>query len=341
VNMMKNAPALPSSGISWMVPKSDFFTSEKLNPEWSFLGYTPSALYSLTDRSGWLRLTPKSSTKANTIIKTDPEHNYSLITRVDFISNSTSDEAGLRINNGQENLFAKVYSTSNSKGEKVICFSFNKVHYEVENKIGTTVWLKLERNNHELTGFFSADGAKWTQIGDKINVETLDSFTFNYNGWCGNRQGLYVQGANHADFDLYIYRDAYSPILAECPANQCGTTKTKLSDGTGLLDDIHNNDWALYAGVEFGGKDYNKASNRVSISASCIKGGKVEIWLDSINTGEKIATCKIENTGSLSNIKTFTTKTIRTTGRHDVYLRFLGKTNDKLFALKDFVFTNK
>ena len=341
VNMMKNAPALPSSGISWMVPKSDFFTSEKLNPEWSFLGYTPSALYSLTDRSGWLRLTPKSSTKANTIIKTDPEHNYSLITRVDFISNSTSDEAGLRINNGQENLFAKVYSTSNSKGEKVICFRFNKTHYEAENKIGTIVWLKLERNNHELTGFFSADGTKWTQIGNKINVETLDSFTFNYNGWCGNRQGLYVQGANHADFDLYIYRDAYSPILAECPANQYGTIKTKLSNGTGLLDDIHNNDWALYAGVEFGSKDYNKASNRVSISASSIKEGKVEIWLDSINTGEKIATCKIENTGSLSNIKTFTTKTIRTTGRHDVYLKFLGKTNDKLFALKDFVFTNK
>ena len=341
VNMMKNAPALPSSGISWMVPRSDFFTSEKLNPEWSFLGYTPSALYSLTDRSGWLRLTPKSSTKANTIIKTDPEHNYSLITRVDFISNSTSDEAGLRINNGMENLFAKVYSTSNSKGEKVICFRFNKTHYEAENKIGTIVWLKLERNNHELTGFFSADGTKWTQIGNKINVETLDSFTFNYNGWCGNRQGLYVQGANHADFDLYIYRDAYSPILAECPANQYGTIKTKLSNGTGLLDDIHNNDWALYAGVEFGSKDYNKASNRVSISASSIKGGKVEIWLDSINTGEKIATCKIENTGSLSNIKTFTTKTIRTTGRHDVYLKFLGKTNDKLFALKDFVFTNK
>jgi len=341
VNMMKNAPALPSSGISWMVPKSDFFTSEKLNPEWSFLGYTPSALCSLTDRSGWLRLTPKSSTKANTIIKTDPEHNYSLITRVDFNSNSASDEAGLRINNGQENLFAKVYSASNSKGEKNICFSFNKIHYEVENKIGTIVWLKLERNNHELTGFFSADGAKWTQIGDKINVETLDSFTFNYNGWCGNRQGLYVQGANHADFDLYIYRDAYSPILAECPANQSGTIKTVSANGVSLLDDIHNNDWALYAGVEFGSKDYNKVSSKVSFSASSnTKGGKVEIWLDSINTGKKIATCKIENTGNLSTIKTFTAKTIPTTGRHDVYLKFVGNKDNKLFTLKDFIFKN-
>lgn len=341
VNMMKNAPALPSSGISWMVPKSDFFTSEKLNPEWSFLGYTPSSLCSLTDRSGWLRLTPKSSTKANTIIKTDPEHNYSLITRVDFNSNSTSDEAGLRINNGMENLFAKVYSTSNSNGKKVLCFSFKETRYEVENKIGTIVWLKLERNNHELTGFFSADGAKWTQIGDKINVETLDSFTFNYNGWCGNRQGLYVQGANHADFDLYIYRDAYSPILAECPANQSGTIKTVSANGLNLLDDIHNNDWALYAGVEFGSNDYNKVAGRVSFSASSsTKGGKVEIWLDSINTGKKIATCKIGKTGNLSTIKTFSTKTIPTTGRHDVYLKFVGNKDNKLFTLKDFVFEN-
>jgi xylan 1,4-beta-xylosidase len=341
VNMEKNAPALPSSGISWMVPKSDFFTAEKLNPEWSFLGYTPSSLCSLTDRSGWLRLTPKSSTKANTIIKTDPEHNYSLITRLDFNSNSTSDEAGLRIMNGQEGMFAKIYSTLNSKGKKVICFSFDKVRYEVENKIGKIVWLKLERNNHELTGFFSQDGVKWMQVGRKINVETLDSFSRNYNGWCGNRQGLYVQGTNYADFDLYIYRDAYSPILAECPANQYGTIKTGLPNGIGLLDDIHNNDWALYAGVEFGDKDYNKVSNKVSISASCnTKGGMVEIWLDSINTGTKIATCKIENTGSLSNIKAFTTKTIRTTGRHDVYLKFLGENGDKLFTLKDFVFVN-
>ena len=341
LNTVKNAPILPSSGITWMVPKSDFFTAEKLNPEWSFLGYTPTSLFSLSDRPGWLRLTPKSSTKANTIIKTDAEHNYSLITRLDFNSNSTLDEAGLRIMNGQESMFAKICSTLNSKGEKVICFSFDQVHYEVASNIGNIVWLKLERNNHELAGFFSLNGVKWMPVGDKINVETLDKFSRNYNGWCGNRQGLYVQGSRSADFDLYIYRDAYSPILAECPANQYGTQKTVLPNKVTLLDDIHNNDWALYAGVEFGNKDYNKASDKVTFSASCnTKGGKVEIWLDSIDTGKKIATCEIENTGSLSNIKTFTTKTSLTTGRHDVYLKFLGEKDDKLFALKDFTFIN-
>jgi len=342
VNMEKNAPTLPSSGISWMVPKSDFFSSEKLNPEWSFLGYTPSEKVSLSQRLGWLRLTPKSETKANTVVKTDAEHNYSLITRVDFNPNAVTDEAGLRLMNGQESMSVKIYSTLNRKGEKVICFSYEQVHYEVVNNVGNIVWFKLERNNHDLTGFFSKDGVKWMPVGTKINVEALDKFTYNYNGWCGNRQGLYVQGTKYADFDLYIYRDAYTPILAECPANKFGSTKTVLPNGITLLDDIHNNDWALYAGVEFGQKDYKKMSDKISISASCdTKGGKVEIWLDSINKGTKIATCKVENTGSLDKIKTFTTKTASITGRHDVYLKFVGKKEDKLFALKDFVFIGK
>lgn len=343
VDMIKNAPVLLSSGISWMVPKSDFFTAEKLNPEWSFLGYTPSSLWSLTARPGWLRLTPKSPKKANTVIKTDPEHNYSLITHLDFDPNSTQDEAGLRLMNGMENLAAKLYSTSKSKGKRMICFSFDKFHYEVENNIGDIVWLKLERNNHELTGFFSSDGVKWMQVGNKINVETLDRFNDNYNGWCGNRQGLYVQGVKYADFDLYIYRDAYSPILAECGANQYGTRKRVLRKGITLLDDIHNNDWVLYAGVEFGGnKDYNKISNMISISASCeTKGGIVEVWLDSINAGKKIATCNIKNTGGVLNVMAFTAKTVPTSGMHDVYLRFVGEKNVKLFALKDFVFVSK
>jgi len=342
VNMIKDAPLLPSSGISWMVPKSDFFTSEKLHPEWSFLGYTPASLVSLSERPGWLRLTPKSLTKANTVIKTDPEHNYSLITRTDFNPRSATDEAGLRLMNGQESLYAKVYSTLNSNSKKVICFSYDQIQYTVANpSTENIVWLKLERNNHELSGYYSTDGLKWIAVGEKINVADLDRFTNNYNGWCGNRQGLYVQGSIYADFDLYIYRDAYSPILAECPANQNGTLKMTLSNGTHLLDEIHNNDWALYAGVEFGNKDYNKISDKISISASCnSKGGKVEIWLDSIGNGKKIATCKIENTGSLLNIKTFTASTLGTTGRHDVYLSFVGEKGDKLFYVKDFVFTS-
>lgn len=338
INTYKDAPKLPSSGIPWMVPKSDFFTGTKLNPEWSFLGYTPLSSYSLSERAGWLRLKPRANTATsnNTVIKTDAEHNYSLITHLDFNPVLSTDEAGLRIINGLQNLFAKIYTSIDNIGHKVICFSFNTTVYKADNNIGNDLWLKIVRVNHVLSGFYSANGFTWTQLGNDINVSTLDGSQANYNGWCGNRQGLYVQGAA-ADFDLYIYRDAYTPILAGTPANQYGTIQT----GTNSLDSIHNNDWALYAGVEFGNNEYAKAADSIQITASALVGGNVEVWLDSIDTGTKIGTCAINSTGSWITFKTFTAKIIQTTGRHDVYLKFTSSSSSRLFQLKWIQFISK
>ena len=56
----------------------------------------------------------------------------------------------------------------------------------------------------------------------------------------------------------------YSPILAECPANQFGTSITLKKDGISSLININNNDWALYAGVEFGNEnEYEKSADSV------------------------------------------------------------------------------
>jgi beta-xylosidase len=78
-NNAVQAPVLSSSGIPWMVPKSDMFNAANLKPEWSFLGYTPDANHSLTVRQGWLYLVPYRG--SNTVIQNDGEHSYSLITR--------------------------------------------------------------------------------------------------------------------------------------------------------------------------------------------------------------------------------------------------------------------
>lgn len=359
LNKSFTAPNLPSNGIPWMVPHTDFFTSGKLNPEWSFLGYTASETWSLSERPGWFRMKPKSEKKGNTIIKTDPEHNYSLITRMDFTPKDTASQAGLRIMNGAENMFVKLISTINAKGQKVMVFSFEKhqlkrrnnqesaapkiemvSRFEAANTIGNVVWVKLERINHNMKGYFSADGVKWTQVGSIIDVTTLDNYTADYNGWCGNRQGLYVQG-NSADFDLYIYRDAYTPILAECPANRYGVERMAGTDKNYNLDDIHNNDWALYAGVEFGSKEYNRNAKSVQFTASAVLGGTIEVWIDAIETGKKIATCEIKPTGDVNSFKTFSAKIAKTTGNHDVYLKFNGKGSEKLLVLKSFVFIEK
>jgi len=340
VNKYFTAPKLPSSGIPWMVPKSDFFASDKLNPEWSFLGYQTGNLYSLTDRPGWLRLSPKP-VKLNTLTKNDGEHNYSLITKLDFDAHIANDEAGLIILRGDEKSCVKLFSSINGSGQKIIVFCFDKNKFEAQNTTGNTVWLKIIRTNHVIEGYFSSDGNNWIKVGSSFDISTIDLYS-DYVSFTGTRQGLYVQNSP-AFFDYYIYRDAYSPILAECPANQYGTTITPKQNGISSLTNIKNNDWALYAGVEFGNKEYVKKPASFIITASSgSTGGKVEVWLDSLDSKSKIAECKINNTGSFDNYKTITSNLLMpVSGRHDVYLRFKGSAGDNLFNLQWLTFINK
>ncbi len=333
------APSLPSSGIPWMVPHSDFFDSSTLNPEWSFLGYTASNTYSLTARPGWLTLWPRGR-EYNTVIKNDAEHNYSLMTRMDFNPQSTGDQAGLWVFNGNETIFAKLYSSVDSAGKKIVAFSYESTYYKVNSPVtatDTTLWLKLVRVVHTLTGYCSLNGYNWIKVGNTVNVADMDGLQPNYNSWTGNRQGLFVQGSM-AQFDFYIYRDAYTPILADCPANQYGTAISRPDiNGAVSLTSIVNGDWAMYAGVEFGDStEYPMQADSVQITASCAStGGTVEVWLDSLDAGTKIAECNITNTGSPTNFRTFTAPVLTpVSGSHDVYLKFTGSGSGNLYQVE-------
>jgi xylan 1,4-beta-xylosidase len=333
INQPFTAPKLPSSGIPWMVPKSDYFSTDKLHPEWSFLGYTAANKHSLTARKGWLKLSPKSASKANYLSKNDGEHNYSLSIRFGFSPKSVADEAGLQIMRGDETKFVKLFSTLSSEGKKVLRFSFETNQYEVNNEIGDTLWLKMIRINHKISGYYSSNGVNWVQIGQTVDVSIIDSYS-DFSSFTGTRQGLFVKGLNDAWFDLYIYRDAFSPILAECPANQYGTTRSSLVQGIRNLDNIHHSDWALYAGVEFGNGEYYEKADSVEFTAACASsGGVIEVWLDSIGTGTKIAECAISSTGSWSIFRKFKAPVLPVTGNHDVYLNFTGTGTAKLFIV--------
>ena len=336
INEPRTAPRLPSSGIPWMVPHSDFFNTTKLNPEWSVLGYAAQLPWSLSARPGWLRLSPKN--QHNTIIKPDAEHNYALITRLDFAPKASTHEAGIRIMTGLQTLSACVFSTANAAGEPTIKFTFNTTSYEVPNTSGNIVWLKLSRYNHVLSGYYSANGFDWVQVGKTFDVKSMDVEQAEYNAWTGNHQGLYVKGLA-ADFDLYVYRDAYTSILAECPANQFGTTRGNTVQGVAPMVSINNNDWALYAGVEFGNDNYPvKSLTFEATASSVVNSSTIEVWLDSLETGTKIADCLISSTGGLSVYKTFTAEVPEIKGNHDVYLKFKGE-GGNLMQLKSFQFT--
>lgn len=333
-NKYFDAPKLSSSGIPWMVPHTDYFEPNKLNPEWSFLGFTAPDKYSLDERKGWLRLSPKSETKANTITKNDGEHNYSLITCVDFQAKSETDQAGLLILRGDEKKQVKLVTTLSADGKRIVDYSFEGKNYSASNIENKILWLKLVRINHEISAFYSYSGKDWTQVGEAFDVSVIDSYS-DYSSFTGTRQGLYVVGKTDAFFDLYIYRDAFTPILAECPANWHGTTNGFTNRKAGLLSDIHNNDWVMFAGVEFGNGAIYKAPATVEFTASSeTSGGTVEVWLDSIATGTLVASCDIKATGSADTYESFNAKVRKgVKGNHDVYLLFKGKPDQELFEL--------
>lgn len=332
------APNLPSNGIPWMVPKSDMFDESALKPHWSLLGYTPDNTYNMT--GGWLSLNPVNG--ENYVLQNDGEHQYSLITFVHFKPESESNEAGLIIINGPENIEAKVFSSVDAEGESVVKFSYMDTEYQTRIEFGTYAWLKLERNEHEISGYYSRDGDRWFLIGSPVQATELNQEQTDFNDFTGNQQGLYVRGNEPAYFDLYIYRDGYSAIGAQYPVNYHGVS---LEDDH--LSDIHDGDWAMYAGVEFGNEsmdqisfNYRRTPEDFKIEASsATEGGTVEVWIDSIETGQKIAEYTIANTGSWDTFYEFSAEVDSINGRHDVYLRFSGNSSDELIRVKQFSFS--
>ncbi len=175
--------------------------------------------------------------------------------------------------------------------------------------------------DHLVNGYYSNDGRDWKKNdGDfLINIASINTYS-DYVTFTKTRLGLYVQGSE-AFFDLFIYRDVYSPVLAECLVNQIGTSPTTRKDGIYRLDCIYNNDRVLYAVVEFGNNNYLKASKGIEIIASSgSSGGIVEMWLDSVNTGTKIADCNITNNGDWDTFDTFVNTVSNIEGSHNIYL---------------------
>ena len=224
------APSLLGGNIPLKTTVSDDFNESILKPEWYFLNAASSAMYSLSANPGQIRLTPGYG-KCH-LLQREEEHSYVIVTSLALGASSADQEGGIYVTNGDESLQAKLYSGYNAG--KVIGFSFNTTSYQVPNPVGDMLWLKLVRENHTLTGYYSADGVTWTQVGQAINVALLDGTQANYNSWVGNSHGLYAQG-NYVDFDYFYYNESSergSGIWLEAECGQTGSLWDIVEDAT-------------------------------------------------------------------------------------------------------------
>ena len=352
----EQAPDLPSSGIPWTVPRSDMFDDDTLAPDWSFLGRTPTNSHSLTERPGWLRLAPKGGRSfpfepgRNTVLQNAAEKAYSLITRVDFAPTADYDEAGLWTINGPEALYAKVYVTTGAGTERAVTFSFDETVHSVDLTEDVPVWLKLDRDGHMVAGLYSIDGITWIPVGLPIDVSRMDrhqpseEIDHDFNSFTGNQQGPYVVGSVAADFDFYVYRDAYTGIPARYPSNFYDVVR-----GPSVLSGIHDGGWAMYAGVEFGApNDHSRAmdypwvpQSMTVTAASAEGGGTIDVWVDAPETGTKIGSIAIEDTGGLDEYRDFSGDIEAISGQRDVYLVFSGDSMDELFRIEQIRFDGR
>jgi hypothetical protein len=323
-------PNLANSNILWRSVQSDDFENELLELHWHFLTRKAANNYSLTARKGWIRLIPDSN--RTHIVQKETDHFYSAITKVEIDATDTSSKAGLYLTNGNQKVHVKLLSGFD-KGKKII-FQLDSSIRVVDNPVGNIVWLKIERNAHLLFAYFSKDGNKWISLGAPINSIHLDQTQPNYNSWVGTSIGLFAEGKS-ADFDLFICKDAFSLIAAAGFSNYYGIKKVKKDTETVVTNTSSNGGWLMFSGVELG----KVPASSIEITASAITKGRIEVWIDDLNSGKLLATIPIEITGD-NKWKSFTRSIKKITGHHDVFLKY-SKENEGNMFIKNFRFIKK
>jgi xylan 1,4-beta-xylosidase len=318
-------PNLPQSGILWRSVQSDYFDSDSLGLWWHFLNRKAADQYSLSARKGWLRLS--ADTARAHVVQKETDHYYSAITRVDFNANDTAAKAGLYLTSGNQKVNLRLY-TGYDGGKKII-FNIDAATRTIANSIGNIVWLKLERNEHNLTAYCSSDGSKWTVVGAPVSAVNLDKAQPNWNSWVGTSVGLFAEG-KPADFDMFVCKDGFSSLPAAGYSNYYGVETLKQASEKVVSNSSSKGGWFMLSGVELG-KGKNNVT-RVNVQASAKSNGKLEIWLDDLTTGKLIATIPVTATGGENNWKVFSAAIKDVSGHHDVFTKFLPGTDHKVFV---------
>jgi hypothetical protein len=312
-------PNLPQSGISWRSVQSDDFDVSVLSANWHFLTKKAVSNYSLSQRKGWVRLTP--ATEGTHLVQKETDHYYTVVTKVDLDAADKKSKAGIYLTSGNQKEVVKLYTGFDNS--KKITFVFDKQTRSISNQWGNSIWLKIERNWHSLNAWCSGDGTNWKSLGEPISAVDLDKTQPNYNSWVGTSVGLFAEG-KPADFDFFICKDGFSPVLAAGYSNYFGVKTIKKGLEKVVTNTSANGGWFMISGVELG----KESPSAVEVKASSTSKGKIEIWMDDLKTGKLIATMPISSTGGEDNLKVFSKEVKDISGQHDLFVKFPDNNQD-------------
>ena len=208
---------LPEQKAGALVISDEFeYTENKLALQWQWNHNPDNALWSVTERPGYLRLkTGRIVSKGiigarNTLTQRTEGPSCEAVTKIDLTGLKKGDGAGLTALQGGFGLIG-VRKISDSGMQVVMCErgeDYIEKTVEAKEYEGESIYLKLhfdfEESVDKVYFFYATDGENWKQLGKGLKMYyTLDHFM-------GYRIGLYCyateESGGYADFDYFRYQ---------------------------------------------------------------------------------------------------------------------------------------
>jgi beta-xylosidase len=303
-------PALHNHNTPWRSVHTDRFDGDSLSPWWHFLTQRAAAACSLTQRKGWVRLSPDSA--GAHLLQKETDHYYTAVTRVSVDARISEAKGGIYLTNGKQSVFARLYYDHGNNPRIVL--QLDTALREMPCHKGKDVWLKLERSGHWLTGFFSPDGKNWQQVGPPLSATPIDKAQPDFNSWVGTSVGLFAE-KGPVDFRFFVCKDGFSRLPAVGCNNYYGISKIKEGEETAVTNSSTYGGWLMISGVDFGVAGEAKA---VEIAGRATKGGRLELFIDDLEKGRQIAVVQVKPGGNRSH----TGSLRQVSGQHDLFIRF-------------------
>ncbi|NLU95346.1 family 43 glycosylhydrolase [Chitinophaga sp. Ak27] len=306
-------PALDNNNTPWRSVYTDRFDTDSLGPWWHFLTKPAAAAYSLSQRKGWIRLSP--DTGRIHLLQKETDHYYAAVTQLQMSNSNAEAQGGIYLTNGKQSVVARLYYTS-GKNPRIV-FQLDTALRELPYPNRKDVWLKLQRVEHLLTGFYSTDGKSWQQVGAPVSAVPIDKAQPDFNSWVGTSIGLFAE-RGPVDFHFFVCKDGFSPLPAIGSNNYYGISKIKRGEGMGVSNTSVHGGWLMISGVDFGAAGEAKT---VEIAGHATQGGQLELLTDDLEKGRQIAVVQVKPGGRLLH----TASLSPVSGQHDLFIRFPGK----------------
>jgi beta-xylosidase len=197
-----------------LVPQTtDEFAADALGLQWQWHANPRASWSSLSERSGWMRLTARAMPDSaanlwrvpNLLLQKLPAPAFDATTKVSFAGLRPGERAGV-VTMGMDYAYLAVRRTdAGAELVHALAVDAHQGGHETETRIplsGDSLWLRVSMEEGARTRFsWSADGERWTTIGAP--------FVAREGSWIGAKIGLFalapkgVTRTGHAEFDFF------------------------------------------------------------------------------------------------------------------------------------------